>query len=158
MKRYLMLAAAALFMFSAVPASAQFWGMPGSTGIIDESSVNLYEFSGGTLRFKGSQTGTIVARYPIGSSSMMNPGYNYLYESHAGAGVTVKLYQTILCGGSNAAELIATIGPSDGSTCNFLDVSHIAWDHQTYSYFIEVTLDRPTTATFPAIYHVQLQQ
>lgn len=72
--------------------------------------------------------------------------------------MTVKLYQTILCGGSNAAELIATIGPSTGSTCNFIDVSNIAWDHQTYSYFIEVTLDRPTTATFPALYHVQLQQ
>ena len=53
MKRHLVLAAAALFVLAAFPASAQlYWALPGSAGTVDESASGLYEFTNATLKFK----------------------------------------------------------------------------------------------------------
>jgi hypothetical protein len=157
MKRHLVLAAAALFLFSAVPASAQYWGAAGSTGIIDEASVGLYEFSGGTLRFKTGQTGTIVARYPVGGHAVLDPAYEWMVEGHSGPGVTVKLFGILSCGSAPAEELASIAAPSD-SNCSSADVSSIYWDALGYSYYVEVTLTRTSTSTNPQFHSVQLQQ
>jgi hypothetical protein len=158
MKRHLALVAAAFLVVLALPASAQYWGAAGSTGIVDEASEGLYEFSGGTLQFKAGQTGTIVARYPVGGHAVLDPAYEWMVESHSGAGVTVKLFGILSCAGSNGVEELASVGPSTGSNCNNVDVSNVYWDALGYSYFVEVTLTRSSTATNPQFHHVQLQQ
>jgi hypothetical protein len=158
MKRHLVLAALALFTVLALPVSAQYWGAAGSTGIVDEASAGLYEVTGGSLQFKAGQTGTIVARYPVGGHAVLDPAYEWMVSSHAGPGVTVKLYGVLSCSTSNNPELFASVGPSTGSDCINTDVSSIYWDALGYSYFVEVTLTRSSTATNPQFHHVQLQQ
>lgn len=157
MKRHLVLAALALFTVLALPVSAQYWGAAGSTGIVDEASAGLYEFSAATLKFKTGQTGTIVARYPVGAHAVLDPAYEWMVVSHSGPGVTVKLFGVLSCGTAPAEEL-ASITPSSETYCHTVDVSGIYWDTLGYTYFVEVTLTRATTATNPVFHHVQLQQ
>lgn len=156
MKKHLLFFATALLFLTAFPASAQYWGAAGSTGIVDPASDGLYEISGATLRFKSGQTGTIVARYPVGAHAVLDPAYEWMVESHSGPGVTVKLFGVLTCGGP--PEELASVGPSTGSNCNNVDLSSIYWDTLGYSYYVEVTLTRTTTGTNPQFHNVQLQQ
>lgn len=57
MKRHLMLVAAALFIVATVPASAQYWGVPGSAGDIDDAAQTLFDTDGPTLKFKSTVAG-----------------------------------------------------------------------------------------------------
>lgn len=129
MKRLFVLAAVALSFVLTLPASAQYWGTPGSAGIIDEASTSLYEFNNATLQFKSGQTGTIVARYPVGGNSVLDPGWNYLVFTSTGPGVSVRLLSVLSCSGSQ--EQIASWGPSTGTSinCQNIDVSSTYWDN-----------------------------
>lgn len=158
MKRHLVLAGLALFTVLALPVSAQYWGAPGSAGIIDEASTGLYELSGATLQFKSGQTGTIVARYPVGGHAVLDPAYEWMVSSHSGPGVTVKLFGVLSCTTNSSVEELASAGPSTGTDCVNTDVSSVYWDALGYSYWVEVTLTRTSTATNPQFNHVQLQQ
>lgn len=157
MKRHLALAAVALFIVAALPAAAQHWGQPGSTGIIDEASDGLYEFNNATLKFKTGQTGTIVARYPVGGVAVLDPNWVNWESSYSGPGVSAKLMAVYACGG--AVEQIASFGPSttNDNTCSTVDVSSTYWDSFGNSYYVEVTLTRSSTSTNPQFHHVQLQ-
>lgn len=157
MKRHLILIAAALLILSTVPASAQVWGQPGSTGIVDEASSTLYEVHNATLKFKSTETGTIVARYPIGGVSVAEPDWSEWELSYSGAGVSAKLMKVYACGG--AVEEVDSFGPttSPDNTCNAVDVSSVYWDLEYNSYYVEVTLTRASTATNPQFHHVQLR-
>lgn len=69
MKRHLVLAAAALFVLAAFPASAQlYWALPGSAGTVDESASGLYEFTNATLKFKSSARSWRATRSPASPS------------------------------------------------------------------------------------------
>lgn len=156
-KRSLVLAAAALFVLTAFPASAQFWGAPGSTGTVDEASTSLHEFHNATLRFKTGQTGTIVARYPLGNAAVENPDFNTLVFSYGGPGVSMKLMHVLQCSG--IVEEQVSWGPStatDANTCAEIDVSSVYWDTYGYSWYLEVTLTRSTTATNPQFHQAQM--
>lgn len=152
------LTAAALFLlFLALPASAQFWGAAGSTGIVDESSATLYEFHNGTLRFKSTETGTIVARYPIGSTAVENPDFNTLVTTYGGPGVSVKLVNIPQC--SSTPDVVAQWGPSTTSStsiCEETDVSSVYWDNYGYTWYVEVTLTRANTSTNPQLHTLHL--
>lgn len=158
MKRNLILAAAALFILSAFPASAQlYWALPGSAGTVDESAAGLYEFNNVSLRFKSGQTGTIVARYPVSGVTIENPDFGTLVFSYGGPGVSMKLMRAYQCGGY--VEEVASWGPStatDSNTCYNLDVSSHTWDFYGYVYYIEVTLTRSTTTPNPQFHAAQL--
>lgn len=158
MKKPLILVAAALLILSAVPASAQFWSVPGSVGVIDEASSSLYEFSNTTLKFKSGQTGTIVARYPIYSPVSANPGWVNLGIGYSGPGVTVKIYSSPHCLQFQSTE--GTFGPStttESNVCDPLSTSSISWDFESNSYWVEVTLTRSTTSTNPQLHHLDLR-
>ena len=158
MKRTFILMAAALFILAAVPASAQYWSVPGSVGVIDEASASLYEFSGSTLKFKSGQTGTIVARYPIYSPVSADPGWINLGIGYSGPGVTAKLVYAPHC--LQFQSEAATFGPStttENNVCDPLSVSSISWDFTSNSYWVEVTLTRSTTSTNPQLHHLDLR-
>ena len=132
-------------------------GRAGSTGAIDESSTSLYEFHNGTLRFESGQTGTIVARYPLGNTAVENPDFNTLVVSYGGPGVSAKLVNIPQCGGT--VEEVASWGPStttSANTCDNIDVSSVYWDNYGYSWYVEVTLTRTSTSTNPQFHHAQL--
>jgi len=155
MKRNLVLAAAALFLLASLPASAQLWGQAGSTGIIDEASAALYEFSGPTLRFKAGAVGTIVARYPI-ESDISNPGWASMSISYAGPGVTVRVLEVNQC---SAAEVLVTSFNNPNSPEVTICIGHIfggwPWNFAQHVYYLEVTLTRATTATNPQFHHAR---
>lgn len=143
-----------LFAVAALPLSAQLWNTTGSTGIIDESSVALYEFSGQTLQFKTGAVGTIVARYPI-VSDIQDPGWGSFWIGYAGSGVTVRLKQVNQCGNTETT-LTTYTGNSESNIC----ISHMFFDEFTWnfaqnSYYLEVTLTRATTATNPKFHRLQ---
>jgi hypothetical protein len=156
-KRHLILIAAALFILSTVPASAQVWGQPGSTGSVDEASSTLYEVNNATLKFKSTETGTIVARYPVGGVSVTEPDWSEWELSYSGPGVSAKLMKVYACGG--AVEQVASFGPTTttDNTCNTIDVSSVYWDIGYNSYYVEVTLTRASTTPNPQFHHVQLR-
>ena len=155
MKRNLVLVAAALFLLTSLPASAQLWGQSGSTGIIDEASLGLFEFSGPTLRFKAGAVGTIVARYPI-ESDTSNPGWASLSLSYAGPGVTVRVLEVNQC---SAAEVLVTSFNNPNSPEATICIGHIfggwPWNFAQHTYYLEVTLTRATTATNPQFHHAR---
>jgi 3'-phosphoadenosine 5'-phosphosulfate (PAPS) 3'-phosphatase len=156
MKKNLVLVAAALFVLAAIPASAQqLWNTAGSTGIIDEASLNLFEFTGQTLQFKAGAVGTIVARYPI-VSDVQNPGWGSMWIAYAGAGVTVRLKEVNQCG---TAETTVTTFTNPNTPEANICVSHFfgpfTWNFSQSSYYLEVTLTRATTATNPRFNRAQ---
>jgi hypothetical protein len=151
MKKLLILAALLL----AVPLSAQqLWNTTGSTGIIDESSTALYEFTGQSLQFKAGAVGTIVARYPI-VSDVQDPGWGSFWIGYAGPGVTVRLKEVNQCGNSET-----TLTTYNGSSESYICISHMffgafTWNFAQNSYYLEVTLTRATTATNPKFNRLQ---
>lgn len=156
MKKSFLLFAAALFVFAAVPASAQYWGVPGSVGIIDEGSTSLYEFSGAALKFKSGQTGTIVARYPITSNVSSNPAWTTLAIAYSNPGLTVRVIELGHCLGFEDEIAATTISSGDANSCTNLSISH-TWDFSNYSYYVEVSLTRSTTSADPRLLHLNLQ-
>jgi peptidoglycan hydrolase-like protein with peptidoglycan-binding domain len=158
MKRHLVLVAAALFVLAALPASAQqLWGTAGSVGIIDESSVNLYEFSGQSLQFRPGAVGTIVARYPI-VSDIQNPNWGSMWMGYAGAGFTARIVEVQECGITETT--VATFNNPNTPEANIC-ISDVfgpyTWNFAQKSYYLEITLTRATTATNPRFNRLQLQ-
>src|SRR5215212_7883503 len=145
MKKLLILAALLLTL----PASAQLWNAAGSTAVIDEGSLALYEFSGPSLQFKTGAVGTITARYPI-VSDITNPGWGSMWLAYAGAGVTVQLKEVNQCG---TGEVVVTTFTNPNTPEANICVSHFfgpfTWNFAQRSYYLEVTLTRATTATNP---------
>lgn len=156
MKNSLLLIAFALFFVSAVPASAQLWGVPGSVGIVDESAASLYEMSGSSLKFKSGQTGTIVARYPIYSPISQDPMWTRVAVAYAGPGVSVRVVQIPRCLRYENTIASETFTGTDNDSCDPLNISH-TWDFWNYSYYAEVTLTRATTSTNPQVHHLWLE-
>jgi len=145
----------ALVLCSALPASASIWNAIGSEGIIDESSLSLFEFSGARLQFKAGATGTIIARYPVHPPDIEDIP-NMFTLGYAQNGVTVKLIQASFC--IPVETLICQIGPTTFpvgepgfgcTTCNAEDIMDL--NFQQNAYYFEVTLTRATTATNPKL-------
>lgn len=139
----------------ALPLYAGDWNAVGSEGIIDESSLNLYEFSGARLQFRPGAVGTIVARYPVHPSTP-DPDWNGSFTiGWAQDGVTVKLIQASLC--IPIETPICQYGPTTnagepGFGCAICEPDSIAnLNFQQNAYYFEVTLTRSTTASSPKL-------
>lgn len=156
MNKHLSLIAAALLVLAAVPASAQLWNTTGSTGVIDEASLSLFEFSGQSLQFKPGAVGTIVARYPI-VSDIQNPGWGSFWIGYAGAGVTVRIKEVQECG-ITESTVVTFNNPNTPETniCISEFFGPYTWNFLQKSYYLEVTLTRATTATNPRFNRLQL--
>jgi hypothetical protein len=141
-----------LVLLCALPLSAQ-WKAIGSEGIIDESSLNLFEFTGARLQFKPGATGTIVARYPI-HPNLPAPDWNAGFTiGWAQDGVTAKLIQASFC--IPVETVLCQFGPTTNAgepgfgcaTCQPEDIVNLNFN--SYAYYVEVTLTRATSASNP---------
>lgn len=152
--RKLSLLALALVM-CALPLSAAEWNAIGSEGIIDESSLNLFEFSGARLQFKAGAVGTIVARYPIHPGNLLPDWGGMFTVGWAQNGVTVKLIQASFC--IPVETVICQFGPTTNTgepgfgcgTCMPNDIVNLNFAQN--AYYFEVTLTRATTASSPKL-------
>lgn len=150
----------ALVLVCALPLSAGGWNAIGSEGIIDESSLSLYEFSGARLQFKPGAVGTIIARYPVHPNTP-NPDFNGTFTiGWAQNGVTVKLIQASFC--IPIETVICQFGPTTnagepGFGCQMCEPNDIInMDFNANAYYFEVTMTRATTASNPKLLMLSL--
>ena len=149
-----------VLVLCALPVSGGEWNAIGSEGIIDESSLNLFEFSGARLQFRAGAVGTIVARYPIHPGTPFPDWGGGFTVGWAQNGVTVKLIQASLC--IPIETVICNFGPTTNAgepgfgcaTCEPNDIVNL--NFQQNAYYIEVTLTRATTASSPKFLMVTL--
>ncbi len=143
-------------------ASNMDWSMIGSGGEIDESCLTLYDASGARLAFKAGQTGTITVRYPVtayGNTNGLQPPWDVLrityIDSNSSGSVSAKLIAVDECSGEE--ETLCTVTPGGSTTpscatCIFPpDI-----DFQLFSYYVEGTLTRSSTAGDPTLITVSL--
>ena len=154
MKRAFLLS---LFLFLAMPASAQYWGVPGSAGDIDDASQSLFDTDGPTLKFKTGQTGTIVARYPVYSPVSSNPGWTDVAVNYSGAGVSVKLIGLLYCNKFTSQVASEALNTADPNSCEGVAIPANTLDFSQWTYYVEVTLTRGTTATDPQVHQIHMQ-
>lgn len=151
----------ALLVLCSVPASASVWNAIGSEGIIDESSLNLFEFTGARLQFRPGATGTIVARYPVHPHDVTIDLNGHFTLGYAQNGVTVRLIEASFC--IPRERILCEIGPTTFpvgepgfmcTTCNPEDIENM--NFQQNAYYFEVTLTRATTTPNPKLLMISM--
>ncbi|MDT7540411.1 MAG: hypothetical protein QOE33_315 [Acidobacteriota bacterium] len=125
------------------------WTAIGSTGAVDESSLNLYASVSTEIGFKPNVNGNvIVARYNVTNTFDNNanpnqPGWHTLeMGSNAPAGVFIqaKLFEVKSCQPDQVA-LCTAVNKSNSSPCARCTFNG-PLDFTNNLYYVEVTLDR----------------
>jgi hypothetical protein len=138
------------------------WNVVASTGEIDESSLTLYDFSGARLKFSGTNTGTIVARYPVTNTNsfVREPLWDTLrmtyIDNNAFSWVTAKLVAVEECTGEEVTicDLFGE-DTDENPTCAVCEFDPVI-DFGNYSYYVETQVNRSTEFTDPALIMLSL--
>lgn len=140
------------FPGSPVPAAQTLgkpWTAVGSTGVVDEASVNTFAFGTTDIGFKANATGTVVvARYNVTNTFDNNanpnkPGWTTLeMGSNAPINTIVeaKLFEVKACGQDPVLLCLARNRSSD-NPCAKCTINGTV-DFTSKLYFVEVTLNR----------------
>ncbi|HET7437445.1 MAG TPA: hypothetical protein VFN10_22260 [Thermoanaerobaculia bacterium] len=156
----------AALLLASVPAFAQShdWSRTGSTGILDRGSLFNTIFSGPTLRFRSTSSGTVVARYPVtntfGSGSSTMPGWTTLWatflDNSSSGSVTATLYGVEKCTNTITQICQVTSSDSPSTQCASCSFSSSTFDFANNTYYVEVTLARTATSAGEEIHSVAL--
>ena len=127
------------------------WTAVGSTGVIDEDSLNFFAFSNTDLGFRaGANALNIVARYNVTNTFDNNanpnrPGWTMLEMGSTTPNSTIieaSLFQIRSC--DQQQVLICTARNRSGDTpCARCTFPNTAVDFTSNLYYVEVTLTRP---------------
>ena len=151
-------------LLCALPLAAQThdWSQPGVTGVVSPTGLFSNTVSGPTLKFASTQSGTIIARYPVtntyGSGTSSTPPWTTLWgtftDNSSLGSVTVALYEWDKC--ANTYTQICSITSSDaaGAQCSSCTFSSSTFDFQNNSYWVEVTLARTSSTAAEEIHSV----
>lgn len=130
------------------------WTALGSTGAVDEASLNIYAFNGSEIGFKPGVAGTLVtARYNVTNTFDNNanpnrPGWRTLEMGSTAPINTIveaKLFEVKAC--DPKPNLICTArNRSLDSPCARCNIP-VTIDFTDHLYFVEVTLTRPAATT-----------
>jgi hypothetical protein len=132
------------------------WTAVGSTGVVDEASLNTFAFGTTDIGFKAGATSTkIVARYNVTNTFDNNanpnkPGWTTLeMGSNAPLNtiVTARLFQVKACDQNQVLLCTATNRSSD-HPCAKCTINGTI-DFTDHLYYVEVTLDRNSTLNSP---------
>jgi hypothetical protein len=134
-----------LSAFAAVPWA----GSPGASAI-DEGSVSLYEADTSTLGFIAGATGTIVGRLNLTDTTATGyPSWATMqlrgYDPGASSFVRAKLMR--ISGG--IISNVATCSIPDNATVQTVTCSIPQVDFNTYSYVVQVEVNRTSTSVAP---------
>lgn len=143
------------------------WTAVGSTGVIDEDSLNFFGFSNTDLGFRAGASGTaIVARYNVTNTFDNNanpnrPGWTRLEMGSTtplNTVVAAKLFLIRSC--DLQQELICTAQNRSGDApCARCTFANTAVDFTSNLYYVEVTLTRATAQTpTPRLHTLRLLQ
>jgi hypothetical protein len=140
------------------------WTAVGSSGAVDESSLNLYAFGSPDIGFKaGTSGGVVTARYNVtntfdNNANPSRPGWHTLeMGSNAPTNTIIeaKLFMIKACG-VEPVLLCATRNRSSDhpcATCTF----NATIDFTSLLYYVEVTLDRQgAPSAMPRMYTLRV--
>ena len=148
-----------LLLFTLPLAAQSDWNIVGSGGEVDEDSLTLYQYSGARIKFKTGATGTITVRYPViayGNANGLQPIWDVMRltaVTAVGGTVSAKLVQVDECSGEE--ETFCTVNGSGAPGCSLCIFPPVV-DFTQFSYYIEGTLTRSTTAVDPQLIMVSL--
>jgi len=150
------------FAQNCLPPIAAAWTSPGSAGAtIDPigGALNKYAISplplNSCLTFKGTATGTIIARYDVVNTAVPNmamPPWNTFemgYTMPAGTTVTATLFQVSPCTGQ-VQEICQIVGVA-GNPCACCFFAAGAFNYLTHLYMVQVKLTRAEGALAPTL-------
>jgi hypothetical protein len=152
----------AITVLAGVPLAAQAndWRVACSTLAMDESALSpavIYQFTGMSLRYQAGSTSLspLVGRIsPVNTSINPElPGWTTLqlsgFDVGAGTVVSATLRRVRTCTGQieNVCTATLTSSTQTCATCNAAALGPV--DFSTFTYLIEVTVDRSTTAEQP---------
>lgn len=159
MKRTLLTFAAAFLFLAALPLAAQTgtWTAVGSTAVIDEGSLGIFQFGTTNLTYNAAGSlNPIVARYNVtntfGGATSDTPPWAFLemgyLDTNPQVAVQATLFRVDPCTGVQTA--LCTVASTDATTsvckrCQFTAGINFA----TNLYYVQVTLTR-TSAAVPA--------
>ncbi|HEX7176849.1 MAG TPA: hypothetical protein VF240_16425 [Pyrinomonadaceae bacterium] len=143
------------------------WTAVGSTGVIDEDSLNFFAFSNTDLGFRaGANALKIVARYNVTNTFDNNanpnrPGWTRLEMGSTTPNSTIieaSLFQIRSC--DQQQVLICTARNRSGDTpCARCTFANSAVDFTNNLYYVEVTLSRGSAQTpSPRLHTLRLRQ
>jgi hypothetical protein len=132
------------------------WTAVGSTGVIDEASLNTFAFNGTEIGFRAGATSTlVVARYNVTNTFDNNPAPNKPGWTTLEMGSTApintiveaKLFEVKAC--TNDPVLLCTArNRSNTSPCARCTINGTI-DFTDKLYFVEVTLNRTSVNNAP---------
>lgn len=171
MKKLHLLTLALVALFATPVASfaqgmAPAWTSSGSAGsIIDATSIinsaagNSQEGENGSVTFKTSRAGNITLRYnvvntavqPMGRSTGLPPWttFEMAYIMPATTTITATLYELPHCSQTAVAVCQIPTVVTNSVRCDACTFPATTFDYFNNIYFIEVTMNRPTTNVAP---------
>ena len=140
------------------------WTAVGSSGAVDEASLNLYAFGNADIGFKANTSGGVVtARYNVTNTFDNNanpnrPGWRTL-EMGSNAPINTiieaKLFMIKACG-VDPVLLCTARNRSNDNPCAKCDINDTI-DFTSVLYYVEVTLNRQSaTSAMPRVYTLRL--
>lgn len=160
-RNLLVVAAAALIAMPALAASPP-WSAVGTTAVIDETSVPLYELNPPYIHFSAGSVGVIYAYFNVTDTSGAGTGvttWNTLqisyFDNAAPSQVSATLYQLDKCNGT-VTPLCQVIGPDvTANTCKECTFSNVI-DFNRYDYWVTAVLYRSSSALDPKLFGVRI--
>lgn len=160
-RRSLLALAAALIAMPALAVSPP-WTAVGTTVVIEDSSVPLYDLNPPYLHFKAGATGIFSGYFNVTDTSGSGTGittWNTLeisyFDNAPASQVSATLYQLDKCNGT--VTTLCTVASSDAAansckSCTFTNII----DFNRYSYWVTAVLYRATTNLDPKLFSVKV--
>lgn len=161
-RRNLFLAAIAALVAMPALAASPPWTAVGTTAVIDETSVPLYELNPPYIHFKAGAVGVINAYFNVTDTSGAGTGvttWNTLqisyFDNAAPSQVSATLYQLDKCNGT-VTPLCTVIGPDvTANSCKECTFSNVI-DFNRYDYWVTAVLYRSSSALDPKLFGVRI--
>ena len=160
--RIALIAILLLLPLAAAQAVPLHWTAVGSGGTIDPVFNNTggYVYTGAGIAFGSSGTLSILSRYnvvnPTGTDTpawtTLEMGYT---DPTAGGGVAVNLVQVDPCTG-NTTTICSVSSTTATQSCRSCTFASTTFNFATKLYFVQVTLNRTSTASSPVLYTLRL--
>lgn len=158
-RRSLLVVAAALIAMPALAASPP-WTAVGTTAVIEDSSVPLYDLSPPYLHFKTNAVGVIYAYFNVTDTSATTaPIWNTLeissFDNALQSQVSATLYRLDKCNGTVQALCTVTSVDNAANVCHRCNFNQ-AIDFTLYEYWVTAVLYRSNPNLDPKLFAVRV--
>jgi hypothetical protein len=160
-RRSLLVVLAALIAMPALAASPP-WTAVGTTAVIEDSSVPLYDLSPPYLHFNANGVGVINAYFNVTDTSGSGTGittWNTLqmsyFDNAIPSQVSATLYQLDRCNGTVTPLCTATSSDASTNVCKSCNFTNII-DFNRYDYWVTAVLYRAVNTLDPKLFGLRI--